>query len=118
MKEATTLGCIYGMSSVFFPVFDKIAAARYATDLSTPPTRARCTTLWGATDLGAYDMSLWTGPKGDYYDADVVSPPQVHCDLIFASRLLPPTHSAATIVEWCSLFADDAPRGGNLGTQV
>ena len=37
MAEITRLGCIYGLSAVFFPVFDKIVSARTEADLETQP---------------------------------------------------------------------------------
>ena len=109
VNELNVQGCIFAVSAVWWPLFDKIAAARTAADLETPPLRARCQNpLWGATDLNSFDLNQFE--PVEYYNVSTYGPPKVHCDLLYNSRLIPPTHIENTLIAWCELFVSDSSK--------
>jgi len=118
------LGCIYGMSAIMFPLYDKVVAPRTAADLEKKPDHERCGSLWGSNLIG-YDIGYgFDGLSTDYYDQMTYKKvPESHCNLLFGIDLhyrptlpnvLPPKQTPATLVAYCENFAGDAPTGGKL----
>jgi len=105
VNDLNVQGCIFGLSSVFFPLFDKVTAARSSADLRIPPHHDACVNpRWGATDLNAYDLIIWDGFVSDYFDAKTYTPPLEHCKLFFDSDLVPTQHIRHTLTSWCELW--------------
>ena len=122
MEEGHVQSCIRGMSEVFYPLFDKLTAARSEADLRRAPLRERCchsekgkcSTLWGATDFNSYDLNLFDPFHADYYNASTYTVPEAHCQLLWAGRVVPPVHVQHTLVAWCSSFVADEVRAGEV----
>merc|ERR1712146_240678 len=117
MIESNTVGCIVGMAGPFFPVWDKLVAARTPADLLAPPDMARCTTRWGAKDFNAYDFNIWTGQMTpeSYMYAELYTPPEAHCKLLRSS--LPSTHTQTTLTDFCSMFVPEAVATGHVSAR-
>ena len=98
MEEGHVQSCVYGLSEVFFTLFDKFAAARTQADLRRAPMRERCchsvdgqcSTLWGETGWNSYDMSLFNPYHSDYFNASTYTVPEAHCELLVPRLELQP----------------------------
>jgi len=88
LTENALLGCIYGVSGAFLPVFDRLTAVRNTTAAFAVPSRAACT---NATFLS----------MAPYYG--LFFPPL--CTLMFNAGP-PMVYRSTTLVDWCSEFVD------------